>query len=255
MRKLRRIRIGVIPAAGEGKRLGYLSNIIPKSLFPLYDKPIIHYAVDNMVRIGVRKIIIPVHYQKSRLIEYFEHAKDDIAAEICFAEPKELPKGIALTIASAETYIDEPFMVILGDDVTIADSLQPLVDLFFETKAVAVEGVVLEKSREIIKRTCCVELRENQQISRIVEKPENPSSNIRGCGVYVFDPEIIEYIKKTPLLPPRHEAEITNTIGLVANDGRAYGEFIDGINVNVNTSEDLFQAWLAVRKGVAAKQR
>ena len=131
------IRVGVIPAAGEGRRLGYLSGLIPKCLFPLYDKPIISYAIENMVRAGVEKIIIPIYYQKNKLTAYFENVKEEIDADICLLELNELPKGIALTIASARKHVKEPFMVILGDDVTIADSLQPLVRLFFKAKAVA----------------------------------------------------------------------------------------------------------------------
>jgi len=245
-----RISTGVIPAAGEGKRLGYLSSIIPKCLFPLYDKPIIHHVIENMVSIGVERIIIPAYYQKSKLHEYFEYARKEIDADICLLELNKLPEGIALTMASAKKHLEEPFIAILGDDVTITDSLQPLVHLFLRKKAVAVEGIVPESSQEIIKHTCCIELERDQRIARIVEKPDNPSSSLRGCGVYVFDPEIFEFVEKTPILPPRNEVELTNTIDLVAKDGRAYGGFINGINVNVNTPEDLFQAWLAARTRV-----
>jgi dTDP-glucose pyrophosphorylase len=249
-----RIKVGVIPAAGEGRRLGYLSGLIPKCLFPLYDKPIIHYVIENMIRIGVEKIVIPVHYQKNKMIEYFEYAKRDIDADIRLLELEQLPKGIALTIASARKYLDGPFMVILGDDVTITNSLRPLVDIFFESKAVAVEGIVRERDQEVLRRTCCIELNESKQISKLIEKPNDPSSALRGCGVYFFGPEIFDYISRTPTLPPRNEVEITNTIGLVAEYGRAYGEFIDGVNINVNTPEDLYHAWHEIRSWIARKQ-
>lgn len=242
--------MGVIPAAGEGRRLGYLSYLIPKCLFPLYDKPIIHYVIENMVKVGVERIIIPTYYQKGKLIEYFEYAKKDVGAEICLLKLNELPRGIALTIASTRELIDEPFMVILGDDVTITDSLQNLVDLFFKMKATAVEGVVYEENDETIKRTCCIELARDNRILKIVEKPRNPFTKIRGCGVYVFDPRIFEYITKTPMSPPRQEAEITNTLSLVAKHKRAYGGFIEGVNVNVNTPEDMFRAWSEIKDRV-----
>lgn len=250
----KKVKLGVIPAAGDGGRTGYLSDILPKCLFPLYDKPIIHHAIDNMTKIGVEKIVIPTYFKKERIFEYFEQTKKDIDAEICLLSLKELPKGIALSIESAESHVDEPFIVILGDDVTITDSLQPLLDLFFSARAVAVEAVVKEKNREVIKRTCSVKLKDNSQIVEITEKPENPKTDIRGCGVYVFDPEIFRYIKNTPLTPPRNEVEITNTVGLVARDGKAYGKLLSGININVNTSEDLFRAWHAVRQRLVKKK-
>jgi dTDP-glucose pyrophosphorylase len=244
----KRIRLGVIPAAGEGRRMGYLSDVLPKCLFPLYDKPIIHYVVENMVKTGIKKIVIPIYSKKERISEYFEQAKEDIDAEICLLPLKKLPRGIALSIQTTEPMIDEEFMVILGDDITIVDSFQPLIDVFFSSKAVAVEAVVKEKEREVVRRTCCVELRNDGRIVDIAEKPQKPRTDLRGCGVYVFAPEIFEYICRTPILPPRDEVEITNTIGLAAKEGKAYGFQIEGVNINVNTPDDLYKAWSAVMK-------
>jgi len=250
----KQIKLGVIPAAGAGKRTGYLSDILPKCLFPLYDKPIIRHVIDNMTKIGVEEIVIPTHFMKERMFEYFEHARKDIDAEIRLLPLKELPNGIALSIESAKPYVDEPFIVILGDDVTIAGSLQPLVDTFLSSRAIAVEAVVKEEDREAIKRTCSVELKNDGQISRITEKPENPRTDARGCGIYVFDPKVFDYIENTPPTPPRNEVEITNTIGLVARDGKAYGRMLSGININVNTPEDLFRAWCALRTQAVNKK-
>jgi len=244
----KKIKLGVIPAAGEGKRMGYLSDVLPKCLFPLYDKPIIHYVVENMVRTGIEKIIIPIYSKKERISEYFEQVKEDIDAEICLLPLKKLPKGIALSIGTTEPMIDEEFMVILGDDITIVDSFQPLIDVFFSSKAVAVEAVVKEKERQVVRRTCCVELRNDGRIVDIAEKPQEPRTDLRGCGVYVFAPGIFEYICRTPILPPRDEVEITNTIGLVARDGKAYGRLLKGVNINVNTPDDLFRAWCALKQ-------
>lgn len=244
----KRIKLGVIPAAGAGKRMGYLSEVLPKCLFPLYDKPIIHYVVENMVRVGVEKIVIPIYSKKERISEYFEQVKNDIDAEICLLPLKELPNGLALSIQTTEPMIDEEFMVILGDDITIVNSFHPLIDSFFSSNAVAVEVVVKEKERQVIRQTCCVKIRNDGRILNITEKPQEPWSDLRGCGVYVFAPEIFEYISKTPILPPRDGVEITNTIRLVAEEGKAYGFKIEGVNINVNTPDDLYKAWSAVMK-------
>jgi dTDP-glucose pyrophosphorylase len=207
-----------------------------------------------MVKIGVEKIVIPTYTKKERVLEYFEHAKNEIDAEICLLSLNELPKGIALSIQSARPNVDEPFIVILGDDITIADSFQPLLDAFFTSGAVAVEAVVKEENQKTIKKTCCVELKDSGQITEITEKPRSPKSNIRGCGIYVFDPQIFEYIESTPPSPPRNEVEITNTIGLVAKDGKAYGKLLNGININVNSPDDLFQAWCVVKQQQVKKR-
>jgi dTDP-glucose pyrophosphorylase len=243
---MKRIKIGVIPAAGEGKRMGYLGHILPKCLFPLWDKPIIHYIIENMRKVGIKKILIPAFYQKEKIVEYLNTIPvNDITIKI--VQLKSPTKGIALSIASVQKLVNEPFMVILGDDCTITPSLQNIVNTFFKKDAIAVGGVVREKSKNILKSTCCVKLDKNKKIVDIIEKPNSPISNLRGTGVYVFSPKIFEFIKKTKPSPPRNEVEITNTIKLVAQKGLAYGEFIQGLNININTPEDLLKAWINMK--------
>lgn len=242
-----KIRIGVIPAAGPGERMGYLGQILPKCLSPLYDRPIIHHVTEHMRQVGVRQVYVVVNYQKDKVIEYFKSVGEKINANVDFVHQKKL-LGIADAVALTEEVVDEPFMVILGDDCTFTESLRNLLDLFFKRDAAVVEGIVKEKNREVLKTTCCLKLDRNKRITKIMEKPDVQISNLRGCGVYVFNDEIFEYIKKTPLSPIRNEIEITHTINLVAEDGKAYGEFIDGINVNVNTYDDLLLASTLMKK-------
>ena len=101
---------------------------------------------------------------------------------------------------------------------------------------------------DILRATCCLELDQERRIVRIVEKPEEPFSYLRGCGIYLFQTDIFKYIEETPLSPLRGESEITQTIALVSKDGKAYGEFINGVNININSCEDLLQASLLTKK-------
>ncbi len=241
------IKIGVIPAAGEGKRMGYLSQILPKCLFPLCDKPIIHHIVDNMKMVGVEQVYVIVNYQKDKVTEYFKQARDEISIDINLIEQTRL-SGIADAIMLTRGFIDEPFMVILGDDCTIAESLTNVGRLFFEHNATVVEGIVREDDKDMLKSTCCLTLDENKRIVEIEEKPREPFSHLRGCGIYVFQPGIFEYIEKTPISPIRNEIEITQTIALVAKEEKAYGEFIKGTNININSYKVLLKAWVLMEK-------
>lgn len=244
---MNKIRIGVIPAAGGGERFGYLSEILPKCLFPLYDKPIIHHIVDNMKKVGVEQVYIIVNYHKDKVKEYFKHVQDEIGIIINFIEQKEL-SGIANAIMLTRGFINEPFMVILGDDCTITESLDNINRLFYKHNATAVEAVVRENDEDMIRSTCCCMLDENKRIVRIEEKPKYLFSDLRGCGIYIFQPEIFDYIEKTPISSIRNEIEITQTIALAVKDGKAYGEFINGVNVNINSNEDLLRAWIIIKK-------
>lgn len=238
---LKQIEVGVIPAAGRGTRMGYLSSILPKCLFPLFDKPIIHSNVEKMIDLGIKTIHVIVHYQKDKIKEYLRSVQDSIDAEINFIEQKKL-LGIANAIMLTKEYVDGPFMVMLGDDCTIVKSLQNLVDTFSENDAVAVEGIVKEKDYKILKSTCSVKVNKNKQITEIVEKPKDPPSNLRGCGIYLFQNVIYDYIKRTPVSNIRNEVEITDVVNLVAKTGSAFGEFIDGFNININSYLDLLIA-------------
>lgn len=245
--KKRKINIGVIPAAGTGLRMGYLSKILPKCLFPLYDKPIIYHIIQNMKILGVRDIYVIVNYKRHMLFDYLREMAPKLKVKINFIFQNKLG-GIADAIMLTRKYIDQPFITILGDDVTLTDSLENLSDTLFDKDALVVEGIVREGEIAILRRTCCVELNVDNKIIKIQEKPKKPFSQLRGVGVYIFQPFIFKYIEETPVSNIRNEREITDTIKLIANKGYAYAEFIKGININVNNYNDLLGAWLSFKE-------
>jgi len=236
------VKIGVIPAAGSGKRLGYLSGILPKTLFPLYDRPIIHYVVDQMQKAGMEDIYIIVNVYKEKIIDYFKLIQMDMRANIYFIEQKEL-NGTGESMLLTEKYVkNRPFMVMYGDDCTITDSFEPMVHDFTKSNAVVMEGVVKETDINVLQHTCSVKLAKNGKMIEIIEKPENPPYMFRGCGVYIFKPEIYNHIRQTPMHPIRKEREITYTINHLAKLGKAYGHLINGNNVNINDYDELLKA-------------
>lgn len=243
----KKVRYGVIPAAGAGRRLGYLSGLLPKTLFPVYDRPIIHYVVDQMQNVGIEDIYIVVNVFKEKVIGYFDLIKMDLRANIHFIEQKELG-GTGEAILLAEEFIkDEPFMVIYGDDCTVTSSLDQMIVDFLTKNPLVMEGVVRENNKKILQQTCSVKLKNDGKMHEIIEKPENPPYMMRGCGVYLFSPDIFEYIRNTPVHPLRKEKEITYTINNAAKEGKAYGYVIDGHNININDHEQLLKASNLVR--------
>ena len=236
------VKIGVIPAAGSGRRLGYLSGLLPKTLFPLYDRPIIHYVVDQMQKAGIEDIYIIVNVYKEKVIEYFKPVQMDLRSNIHFIEQKEL-NGTGESILLAEKYVKkEPFMVIYGDDCTITESLEPMINNFLKTNASVMEGVVKETDLDILRHTCSVKMAKNGKMIEIIEKPEFPTYMLRGCGVYLFRPDIFSQIRQTPIHPIRKEREITYTINNLAKQNKAYGFLINGYNININDYDELLKA-------------
>ncbi len=239
---LKNIKIGVIPAAGIGSRINdlLLTRVLPKPMLPILNKPLLQYSLENMKRLGVKDVFLIVGHKKEIIQEYFGNG-EDFGLHITYIDQFP-PKGIAQAISLTEDYISEEFAVILGDDLTVASSLNNLIDTFGTKHALVVEGTVPENNLEVLKRTCSLTIGNDKQINKIVEKPVAPKPSLRGIGIYLFDHQVYDFIKLTPVSKKRGETEITDTIGLIAKQGRAYSAIIDGTNINVNTFSDLMNA-------------
>lgn len=236
------IKIGVIPAAGSGKRFGYLSGMLPKAMLPLYDRPIIHQVVDQMQQIGIEDIYIVVNFQREKIIEYFRLFQNDLRANIHFIEQPIL-NGTGESILCSEKYVkNNPFLVIYGDDCTISDSLLKMSESFLKTEATVMQAMIQETDLNVLRDTCSAKLAKNGKIIDIIEKPENPPYAMRGCGVFMFRPEIFQSIRKTPIELARKEREIIYTISELSKKGGAYGFLINGHNVNINDYDELLKA-------------
>jgi len=246
---MKKINVGVIPAAGRGTRINDLplTRLLPKTMLPILNKPIMEYNILKMVDMGIKTIYIIVSHKKEMIIEYFGSGKD-FGVNIEYIKRDEPPQGIACSIGLTEEFINEPFIVILGDDFTVAESLNNLFKTFWDKKAIVVEGVVIENNKHIITQTNYIILKDDDEIHEIIEKPTIVKSNLRGCGIYICDPSIYDYIKKTPISFVRSEKEITDTIRLIADEERAYGALIDGSNININSIADLLSATRLILK-------
>jgi dTDP-glucose pyrophosphorylase len=151
---MKKIRVGVIPAAGHGRRLSSLplTRVLPKCLLPILNKPILEYVVNNIKQMGVEDVYIIVGFKKELIQEYFKNGADFGINIKYIIQPD--PLGIAHAIGLTRALISEPFAVILGDDLTIAKSFDNVVDLFWAKRATVVESVVQEVNIEKLKQAC-----------------------------------------------------------------------------------------------------
>ena len=211
-------------------------------MIPIINKPILEYNIEKMRNIGIDTIFVVVGHKKEVIQEYFGDGKE-FGVKIKYVINKD-PKGtgIADSIYLTKRYIDEPFIVVLGDDFTVINSFECFVKKFFKEKALVVEGIVYEEDMNNLMRTNCISLGENNRILKIIEKPNKPKFRLRGIGIYIFDIVVFDFIKKMPKCLYGPGRDITVTIQLMAQEGGAYGVFIDGINFNINTLGDLTKA-------------
>ncbi|SDO06305.1 UTP--glucose-1-phosphate uridylyltransferase GalU [Alkalicoccus daliensis] len=235
-----KVRKAIIPAAGLGTRFLPATKAQPKEMLPIVDKPTIQYIVEEAIASGIEDIIIisgrgkraiEDHFDTSYELEETLRRKEKTAlleevqaisnlANIHYIRQKEA-KGLGHAISCAKHFIgDEPFAVLLGDDIVNSNGtpcLKQLVDVFerYNSSVVGVQpvadedvskyGIVSPKSSEIEPGVI--------HVNDLVEKPavEDAPSNYAIMGRYVLRPEIFEILEN---LPPGsgNEIQLTDAI-------------------------------------------
>ena len=218
-----RITKAVIPAAGLGTRFLPATKAQPKEMLPLVDKPAIQYVVEEAVRAGLDDILIVTgrskraiedHFDRNFELEYFLEDRGKTAdlaevrrladlADIHYVRQGE-PLGLGHAVSVARKHVgDEPFVVMLGDDIMSDDStVLPDMMRTLETRHGSVVAI-MEVAPDEISSYGCVDPQVIDdhlvQIRGIVEKPSpaDAPSNLAVMGRYVFTPEIFEALDRT----------------------------------------------------------
>lgn len=232
---------GVILAAGVGTRIRPLSLSIPKPLLPVCNKPIIQYQIEEMKKIGIEDIIIVVGHLKNKIREYFKDGKK-FGVNISYVEQKEA-LGIAHAVGQLENYIQRPFLLWLGDIFFIPKNIDLFLRVYKEKQACAVLAVKKENDYQLLKKNFAVLLDEIGRVKRVIEKPRylhNNAMNLKGCGIYLFDLNIFDAIRRTPRTAMRDEYEITNSIQILIEDGfEVYPAEVIQWDMNITYAADL----------------
>lgn len=230
---------GIIPAAGSGTRLGPFTNAIPKELLPVGDKAVIEHAVESMKLAGIKDIVIVVSPHKHGISDYLGSGKRFGVRLTYVVQDERL--GLANAMLSGEHVIDGRFAVVLGDNFFYPKSfLKELIDYHIDLEADATlgVGVVRDVNRHGIITP------DGNRIADIVEKPsiEKAASNLGSIGIYVFELEIFDAIRRTkPGL--NDEFQLTDSVKiLISENKKVIFKKIDGIHIDVGTSSDLMLA-------------
>jgi UTP--glucose-1-phosphate uridylyltransferase len=227
----------VIPAAGLGTRFLPYTKAQPKEMLPVVDKPAIQYVVEEAAASGLRDILIVTgrgkraiedHFDRSVELEgYLRRSSKDkeleqmqeigSLANIMYVRQKE-PLGLGHAILCAEPFVgEEPFAVLLGDDILIDSTpcTKKLVDVF-EKRHAAVLAVQEMPMRKVgaYGVVSCKSIGESlYEVDGIVEKPspEKANSNLVSIGRYILPPSIFRHLKS---LKPGVGGEIQLTDGI-----------------------------------------
>jgi glucose-1-phosphate thymidylyltransferase long form len=227
----------VVLAAGKGTRLRPLTEDKPKAMVEVDGKPLVAHCFDRLAELGAEEFVVVVGYMKEHIIEHFGDSYRDIP--ITYAHQRE-QKGLAHALLTVEDHIDEEFMLMLGDNVFNAN-LADVVRRQREDRADAA-FLVEEVPWEEASRYGVCDTNNLGEITEVVEKPEDPPTNLVMTGFYTFTPEIFHACH---LVQPsnRGEYEISEAIDLLIRSGRTIDAIgLQGWRIDVGYPEDREEA-------------
>lgn len=226
----------LILSGGHGTRLRPLTYSQQKQLIPVANKPVLFYAIEDVIEAGIGDIGIIVGPNKEQVMETVNSVDWD--ADIEFIYQGE-PKGLAHAILVAEEFLDnEEFVMYLGDNI-LRDGI---VDHAQRFKELDPDSLILLTEVDEPQRFGVAELDKDGRVKRLIEKPKVPPSNYALVGVYFFKPIIIEACKN--IKPSwRNELEITDAIQwLIDNGYRVEASIVKGWWKDTGKPEDILEA-------------
>jgi glucose-1-phosphate thymidylyltransferase len=231
---------GVILAGGSGTRLHPLTRITNKHLLPLYDRPMVTYAVEALVQAGIDELMLVTGGTHAG--EFFrllgnghEYGIDRLAYGY-----QEQAGGIAEALGLAQRFVGGDKACVLLADNIFEHSLRPIVENF-ERQEHGARIVLSRVAEQEHLRHLGVASMDGDRVAQIVEKPTAPPSDFAVTGVYFYDAQVWDVL---PTLEPsgRGELEITDVNNWYVGQGEMQADVVDGFWGDAGESIDAYYA-------------
>jgi dTDP-glucose pyrophosphorylase len=210
--------MGVILAAGKGTRMQPFSERYPKPILPLGGKPLIAHQLETLAELGVRDVVIVIGHLGHEVVRELGDG-GSFGLHIRYVEQEET-LGIAHAVSRLESYVDRPFFLFLGDIYFETENLGSMRDrIGVPGGADGVLAVKREPDPEAIRRNFVVLTERDGRVHRVIEKPRHAKTDLKGCGIYLFDQSFFDAVRRTPRTALRNEYEITDSIQIFIDDG------------------------------------
>ncbi|MCM3585218.1 UTP--glucose-1-phosphate uridylyltransferase GalU [Mesobacillus maritimus] len=263
---MNKVRKAIIPAAGLGTRFLPATKAMPKEMLPIVDKPTIQYIVEEAVESGIEDIIIVTGKGKRAIEDHFDSATElennllekqkyelletvqsiSNMIDIHYIRQKE-PKGLGHAILCARKFIgDEPFAVLLGDDIVQAEKpcLAQLMDEY-NKRFSSVIGVKRVPETET-HRYGIIDPNESDgrifQVKNFIEKPApgTAPSNLAIIGRYILNPEIFMFLEKQEV-GAGNEIQLTDAIQQLNKIQRVFAYEFEGNRYDVGEKQGFIE--------------
>lgn len=225
---------GIILSGGSGSRLRPLTKITSKQLLPVYNRPMIYYPLNTLIKAGVTEILIIV--SPDRAGDYLNLLGSGREFGVKFTyEIQEEPKGLAEAFVIGDNFIgNDDVVMILGDNIFSDDFSEDI-------KNFSGGGKIFAKQVEDPQRFGVVKFDDNFKAQQIVEKPQTWISDYAVTGLYVFDNRVVDIAKNiTP--SDRGELEITDINNWYLEQGELSVSRVKGEWVDAGTFDSLLRA-------------
>jgi len=232
---------GIILSGGSATRLRPCTKVTSKQLLPVYNRPMIYYPLNTLIKVGIKEILIIVAPERAGDYLNLLGSGKDFGVKFTY-EVQDKPEGLAQAFIIGESFMDnDSVCMILGDNI-FEDDLADAVKSFKSGAKVFAKEV---KDPE---RFGIVEFDANMKAISIEEKPAQPKSNYCVTGMYVYDNRVVEIAKN--LKPSaRGELEISDVNKWYLAKGELEVAMIEGAWIDTGTFDSLLEAqYLAKEK-------
>ncbi|HNV12690.1 MAG TPA: sugar phosphate nucleotidyltransferase [bacterium] len=236
---------GIVLSGGSATRLRPCTKVTSKQLLPVYNRPMIYYPLNTLIKAGIKDILIIVAPEQAGHYLNLLGSGKDFGVKFTY-EIQDKPEGLAQAFLIGQNFIDEDSVcMILGDNIFEDDFSEDIKNFKSGAKVFAKEVPDPE-------RFGVVEFDENKKAISIEEKPQNPKSNYCVTGLYVYDNKVVDIAKN--LKPsPRGELEITDVNKIYLEKGELDVAMVNGAWVDAGTFDSLLEAQILAKNKLQAK--
>ena len=232
---------GVVLAGGSGTRLHPLTRITNKHLLPIYDRPMISYAIEALVMSGITEIMLVTGGTHAGEFLRLLGNGHDYGIDRLFYAYQERPGGIAEALGLAERFVgDDQVLVMLADNI-VEQTFRPTVERFAAQGGGARIVLTEEQDPVHLRHLGVPEFDGDGRIVRIIEKPEDPPSGYAVTGIYCYPTDVFRVIGT---LEPsgRGELEITDVNNYFVDQGTMAYDVLQGFWGDAGESIDAYYA-------------
>ncbi|WP_128226288.1 glucose-1-phosphate thymidylyltransferase [Halobacteriaceae bacterium SHR40] len=237
---------GILLSGGSGTRLRPITHTGPKQLVPVANKPVLQYALEDFREAGITEIGIILGNKGREEIQEYLGDGSAFGLDITYIVQGN-PLGLAHAAGCAKDFVgDDDFVMYLGDNI-LHQGIEELVDSYKEGDYSA--GIALQEVADP-RQFGVAAVDDTGTVTRLVEKPDDPPSNLALIGVYVFSPVIFDAIEQ--IKPSwRGELEITDAIQLLLDEERTIdSHVVEGWWKDTGKPEDILEANRLVLEGI-----